>query len=91
LQIKNKDFTPALFKELLTNMIATKKWMTEGIYQNRAKDYTNPFRSMVYENKAEMENVIGKLEDNSFIKEQIVAFEKLEKKTNLLIRKWKLR
>ncbi len=91
LQIKNKDFTPALFKELLTNMIATKKWMTEGIYQNRAKDYTNPFRSMVYENKTEMENVIGKLEDNGFIKEQIMAFETLKKNTNTLIRKWKLK
>jgi len=90
LQIKNKDFTPVLLKDLLANMIATKKWMTESIYQNRAKDYTNPFRTMVYENKAEMENVIGKLEDNGFIKEQIMAFETLKKNTNTLIRKWKL-
>jgi hypothetical protein len=47
--------------------VATMKWINEGIYESRLKDYQNPFRLMVYENDAEMERVVGKLEDNSFI------------------------
>ena len=44
--------------------------MTENIYDSRAKDYQNEFRKMIYDNDAEMENVIGKLEDNVFIHQQ---------------------
>jgi hypothetical protein len=44
--------------------------MTTGIYESRAKDYRNPFRKMVYETEQEMEKVIGKLNDNSFIQQQ---------------------
>jgi hypothetical protein len=47
---------------------ATMKWINEGIYESRLKDYQNPFRLMVYENGSEMEKVVGKLEDNGFIK-----------------------
>lgn len=45
--------------------------MVKGIYDSRSKDYTNPFRQMVYENLQEMNVVTGKLEDNSFIKKEI--------------------
>jgi Domain of unknown function (DUF4954) len=75
LNITTKQFTLQLFKELLQQTIATKQWMTEGILKSREKDYTNPYRKMVYENNEEMNKVIGKLEDNSFIQGQ---FEKLE-------------
>jgi hypothetical protein len=44
------------------------KWINEGIYESRLKDYQNPFRLMVYENGSEMDKVVGKLEDNGFIK-----------------------
>ena len=71
-------------------MLVTKQWMTEKIYDSREKDYSNPFREMVYNNKKEMESVVGKLEDNSFIKEQKEAFEKTKKEVTLLIKKWKL-
>lgn len=57
--------------QLLTDAITTKEWMTKGIYDARAKDYQNPYRKMVYENMAEMNAVIGKLEDNSFIQQQM--------------------
>ena len=91
LQLKPKDFTPALFKTLLKEMIATKEWMTDGIYTAREKDYTSPYRKMVYENNKEMLEVIGKLEDNSFINKEKETFEKLKKDTEKLIRKWKLK
>jgi hypothetical protein len=58
------------FSNLLNSVIATKEWMTKCIYDSRAKDYVNPFRKMVYENFAEMNEVVGKLEENSFIKDQ---------------------
>jgi hypothetical protein len=70
LNITTKQFTAELFKNLLQQTIATKQWMTEGILKSREKDYTNPYRKMVYENNNEMNKVLGKLEDNSFIQGQ---------------------
>lgn len=75
LNFTTKQFTPELFEKLLGETVATKMWMTEGILKSREKDYTNPYRKMVYENNEEMNKVIGSLEDNVFIQDQ---FEKLE-------------
>lgn len=71
--------TKKVFNTLLDQALATRKWMTAGIYDSRAKDYENPFRKMVYESEKEMEAVIGKLKDNGFIRQQEqekTAFEK---------------
>ncbi|MFX7776598.1 hypothetical protein ABTJ98_21430, partial [Acinetobacter baumannii] len=65
---------------LLNNYISTKEWMTKGISDSRAKDYSNPYRKMVYESFAEMNTVVGKLEDNSFIKEQVADLAATKKK-----------
>ncbi|MBU3714637.1 MAG: DUF4954 family protein, partial [Ferruginibacter sp.] len=91
LNIKHKDFTPTVFKALLKEMIATREWMNAGIYNAREKDYTSPFRKMVYDNNKEMLEVIGKIEDNSFISKEQSDFEILKKNTEKLIRKWKLK
>jgi hypothetical protein len=40
------------------------------IIQSRKKDYTNPFRKMIYDTSEEMENVVGNFDDNSFIKQK---------------------
>jgi hypothetical protein len=64
------DFTPEHLNEWLQQAEETKRWMVDAIYQSRAKDYQNAFRKMIYNNDAEMEAVIGKLEDNAFIKSQ---------------------
>ena len=63
-------FSRKFFFSLLDEALATRKWMVTNIRSSRAKDYTNPFRTMVYENEKEMEQVLGKLENNSFIIEQ---------------------
>jgi hypothetical protein len=66
-------------KQILQQSMYTKEWMVKGIYDSRAKDYSNPFRKMVYENRTEMDKVTGKLENNSFIKqeqENLVAYKK---------------
>ena len=55
---------------LLWEAVETKAWMVEGIYSSREKDYSNPFRGMVYDSENEMEAVIGSLEDNSFIAQE---------------------
>ncbi|MEO6405482.1 MAG: DUF4954 family protein [Ferruginibacter sp.] len=76
--ITGKQFDKILFKEYLNKVLSTKGWMSKGIYHSREKDYTNPFRKMVYETQQEMNAVIGKLEDNSFIQSEYEAFEKLK-------------
>ncbi len=78
LNITTKQFTAELFNNLLQQTIATKTWMTEGILKSREKDYTNPYRKMVYENNEEMNKVIGKLEDNSFIQRQFEGLEEFK-------------
>ena len=59
------------FNYLLDTAHKTKQLINDSIRSSRAKDYANPYRKMVYENFAEMNKVIGKLEDNSFINQQI--------------------
>lgn len=91
LDMKSKDFTSAFFYSLLKETIAVKEWMFEEIYNTRAKDYKNTFRKMVYNNEAEMVNVLGKIEDNSFINEQRTNVDALKKNINSISRKWKLK
>lgn len=67
LKLSSKKFSKKIFISLLQQAVTTKEWMTKSIYESRAKDYKNPFRQMVYETEQEMEKVIGKLKDNSFI------------------------
>lgn len=67
LKIRPARFTKKLLVQLLLQAVNTNDGITKGIYEARAKDYRNPFRQMVYDTKEEMEKVIGKLTDNSFI------------------------
>jgi hypothetical protein len=66
----SKQLTKDHFKQILDEALVTKEWMTENIYTSRAKDYQNYFKKMVYDSEKEMEAVVGKLEDNSFINQQ---------------------
>lgn len=63
----------------LDQYINVKAEITEKIKSSREKDYTNPFRKMVYENQAEMDAIVGDLKDNSFIAEQVAEQVKLNK------------
>ncbi len=66
----NKHLNRETLKTFLQQYIDTKEWMVKGIFDSRAKDYSNPFRKMVYETEGEMNSVTGSLEDNSFILQQ---------------------
>lgn len=76
--IAGKQFDAACFKKLLKATLATKEWMCKGIYESRAKDYTNPFRKMIYDTTEEMNKVVGRLEDNSFIQDQFAILDKMK-------------
>lgn len=89
--ISLKKMTPSQFSSLLDSIIVTKEWMTKGIYDSRAKDYTNPYRKMVYESIPEMNEVVGKLEDNSFIKQQVAELQSFKKDILSLKKRFKLK
>ncbi len=79
LGISLKKITKQQFNTLLGSMVSTKEWMAKGIYDSKAKDYSNPYRKMVYDTTAEMNAVVGKLEDNSFIKDQVAELKIFKK------------
>lgn len=88
--ITSKQFTPTLFKEYLEKALQTATWMCKGIYDSRAKDYSNPFRKMVYQTNDEMNKVLGKLEDNSFIQQQFALLEQMKSDVRTIVKKMKL-
>lgn len=73
----------------LNKAIRIKEWMTTGICKSREKDYSNPYRKLVYDNQEEMDHVVGKLEDNSFIRQQQEDLEQFKKQIAGLKRKLK--
>jgi hypothetical protein len=85
--LKPAAFDKKNFRLLIKEALATREWMVKGIFDSRAKDYHNPFRKMVYETRRQMESVIGKLDDNSFIKSKIAEMKDYRKKTNELLKK----
>ena len=85
-----KKITPAQLGDLLQQTIETKQWITDGIYSSRAKDYTNPYRKMVYDTQEEMNKVVGKLESNSFIQQQREEMEIFKTEITGLKKKLKL-
>jgi hypothetical protein len=86
IQLKKMDHNS--FVTLLNRAVATKEWITKGIYDSRAKDYANPYRKMVYESFAEMNEVVGKLENNGFIQQQNEELKSFKKEVNALKKKY---
>jgi NDP-sugar pyrophosphorylase family protein len=78
------------FRELLYETIDTREWMVKNIYESRSKDYQSEFRKMVYDNEQEMENVIGRLDDNVFIGEQKEEFSRLRQSIEKIIERFRL-
>jgi hypothetical protein len=61
------EFNKELLKQWLKESLEVAQWIQDQVERTRVKDYKNQFRKMVYDNKKEMENVIGKLKDDTFI------------------------
>lgn len=67
--MNKKSFDVNALSLLLDEYIKTMDWVNRGIVTSREKDMESPFRKMVYGSTEEMEVVLGKVKDNSFIKE----------------------
>jgi hypothetical protein len=58
--------------------VETRRWMSGQIYNSREKDHSNPFRKATFRNDAEMERVLGKAGDDSFVRMAIQEGKKFE-------------
>jgi len=76
-------------RKLLREGIASFEWINEGILGSRRKDYENPFRRMVYEDEKEMEKVIGRLDENGFIRHQEQELDAFVREVKGILRKLK--
>jgi len=85
-----KKFNKKQFKMFLDQAVATREWMTKAIYDSRAKDFHSDFRKMVYASQKQMDNVLGKLDENSFIKQQEDEFRQFKKQVGTLIQLFRL-
>ena len=90
LNITSKQFTTDKLKDVLQNAVTVKEWMCKGIYESREKDHSNPFRKMVYDTKKEMDKVTGKIEDNTFIQQQLGELDTFKKEVKQVMRKLQL-
>ncbi len=75
MQISLKNINLSQLEEILNKTVLVKEWITHQIYESRAKDYNNSFRKMLYESQEEMDKVLGKLEENSFISQKRAELE----------------
>ncbi len=89
LSITPRQFNAALFTNLLQQAVTTKTWMCKGIYNSRAKDYSNPFRQMVYDTTEEMNKVVGSLEHNAFIQQETAALDDFKTQIKAVTKKLK--
>ena len=64
--------------------------MCKGIFDSRAKYYNSPFRKMAYDTNKEMEQVMGRLEDNTFIQQQLAELDEMKKQVKAVVKKLKL-
>lgn len=76
-----------IFTEWIKEIKVTKQWMVDSIEASRKKDYTNPFRKMMYDTQVELDEVLGKFDDNVFIKDQKAELKTFNKNLNAFVKK----
>ena len=81
---KELTLNKELFISYLNKGVKINNELTKRTFESRNKDYEHPFRKMVYDNKEEMNAVIGKIEDNSFINQTVKESYELKKATEQL-------
>jgi len=89
-EVNLKKSNDSVYRLLFQQSVTTKEWMVKGIYDSRAKDYSNPFRQMVYSGPAEMNVVTGKLDDNSFIKKELADLKTYKSAAQSRLKRLKL-
>lgn len=88
-EISVSRFDKETLQQWLKESLEVNCWIQEQVDKTRVKDYKNPFRTMVYDNKKEMENVIGKLKDDSFIALTKQKTKEFEENVITLSESWK--
>ena len=66
------------------------EWLTENIFRSREKDYQNSFRQMVYDTAAEMDQVMGRLEENVFIRQQNQELQDFRSEITAVLKTFKI-
>jgi len=66
--LRDSEVNESIFNEELDAVLEIRRWIEAQIYESRAKDYKNQYKLQTYRNKAEMEQVLGKIDDNPFIR-----------------------
>jgi hypothetical protein len=82
--IRKKEFVATHLLSLLDNFLEINERVYKGIVQSRKKDMTNPFRKMVYDSDTEQEAVVGKLNDNAFIRQKDNERKALKRNVSLI-------
>jgi hypothetical protein len=85
-----QQFDKKVFKKLLQEALNTREWMTKEIYDSRSKDHHSEFRKMAYDTQQEMDKVLGKLDDNSFIQQEVEDLKEFKNQVNSLLKSFKL-
>ena len=78
--VQPADLTEQAFRTWAQEYLRLRSQQCDAIEASRAKDYSNPFRQMVYETEQEMEKVLGRLKDNSFIAQEKKALATLKRR-----------
>lgn len=78
-QISKKEFLV-----LVKSARLIREDIQDQIWTTKQKDYDNPYRLITYRNKAERDAVIGKIEDDPFIKESQAETEEFFKILDLI-------
>lgn len=60
--------TGGLPENLLDEAVRIRRYIEEQVYRTKAKDYADQFRNITYRNKDERDAVLGRLDDNAFIR-----------------------
>jgi hypothetical protein len=79
----DKALDVLVFKRELAAAQKIRQWIDEQIHESKKKDYRNPFKKNTFRNQAEMEQVLGKPDDNPFLhivhKKSVLFTEMIER------------
>ena len=89
--ITTRKLDGGILSNFMNRAVKTSEWMLKSIETSRGKDYSNPYRKMVYDSQEEMDEVVGKLEDNSFIIHQTKETAAFKKEITAIKRRLKIK
>ena len=64
-----EEFTSDIYENIISDVTVVSSDMYTSSISSREKDFTDYFRRMTYRNTSEMTAVLGKLNDNSFLRQ----------------------